>query len=168
MKLNSVVNMVKKDTMLTKRKLDSRFKGFQEKFHNLCADVERFKFIEFEVANNILSKARTSGVESKLNSSLVNQFSINQQCGIKIETKIKSIECLIVVPIDSNVFGGVILETDILTKFFWELSDLLDDDFIIFEPSLNSSIKVLVDRTSREITNGDIFVKGSNLNLTIE
>jgi hypothetical protein len=168
MKLDSVVHALKKDNILNKRKLESAFKNFQEKFKEICTDFDRYRFIESDIANSALTKARFSGVESKLNSSAIEQISIKQQCEIKFESTQKSVECLIVIPIDSTAFGGIVIDIETFSNVFWKLSDLLDDDFIVFESTLNSSIKVLVDRANGNVINGDIFVKGSNLQVILE
>lgn len=164
MSINSVLNKAKKESILYKRKISAKKEKLVGQASSIFKSSE-YRVLEPDVANLLMCQAKNTGIENLLHRDFksVKQFSISKESGEVVVNNNAQTEFFFILPIDTYAWGGLLIDSVGLNKYLWKISDFFDDDLIIFDSTLNSSIKFLGERNRDEISNVEIFIRGKKL-----
>lgn len=165
MELKSVSNLVKKESLLFKKKVKTQHANFCEKINDVV-NLSSCFVLTPEMAQAIYFKAKYQGIESKIhkdyNKKEIRSFASQKQIEFVLKRQESKAIYFIVLPTDWMLSGGLIVSQVDLFSNFWNLSCVMEDDFMVLDKSLSNSILCSGDRINDKITDYNITVKGSD------
>jgi len=160
------IRSLKKDYLLFKRRKSECHKYLTDGVSALI-DSEEFHHIDSDTLQALQLKTLEKGVRGEAHSEYKNSNSIDYK-GARYSTWYFEAdflsECkessIIIIPLEWYLSGGLLISLKAFLKNFQNLSYLMDDDFDLYDLSLNNSISIRGDRSDDELSYCETVCRG--------
>jgi len=160
------IRSLKKDHLLFKKRKSECHKYLVDGV-SVLIDNEDFHHIDSETLQALHLKTLEKGIRGKAHPEYKNSNSIDYE-GVKSSLwdfedsflNESGESSVFVVPVEWYLSGGVLISLKHFLRNFQSLSYLMDDDFDLYDLSLNNSLSVRGDRSNDELTYCETVCKG--------
>lgn len=156
--------LLKKEFLQVKKRRLERHKSFNENIARVTSN-NCFSHIDSQTIDALLIKSVERGVDNKIhyNYSVENdvEFNMPNNAAWNCESEAFSDECILLVPVEWYLTGGVLISLKSTMEVFSDISYFVDDDLTIYDLSLNHSLEFRGDRIGDDLRYSKTKSKGS-------
>lgn len=162
---NRFVNLIKKEYLIFKKLRENSHDIFKKNLSIL--DVSEFEFIDSDQLLTIYLKIVSYGIGSCLNSNfkIYEEVEFNKaacKCLKSIKTQDSwGNDWLYIFPSEWQLCGGMIISKKAFFSNFLELSFFMEDDFDIYDYSLDNLLKCRGDRSGEDLVVCEAITRGT-------
>jgi len=164
----SFIAFVKKEYLLFKKEKNAKYKWFYDEIINILGSNSCL-ILEPDIIQAVNFKARYEGIGNVIHSDfrIVAEVELSgKHCGILNNicdyVVLDDEKWVLVFPSEWELCGGFLVDIGKLLSLLDEVSWVMDDDFIVYNKKLDSSLKVSGDRSGDNIATYNMTARGKD------